>query len=340
MEKQYFRLIEYIDKEIRAMSVNHADFSALYLPHEIARLIKEFGTLAPGALVRQQAIQIARRIVAVQNPPPSEVKLLRSIDTAIRLWLTVALSSLDFQQPGIIVWTDEASLQETVRSHFEDLKNSQTKSSITSKDNIISPHLTAHSLVNNYGFTIFWTHNLAEHLTIDWKDKVITIYEHNIYLYNHLRFARTCILPQELVEEALDTLNLLFPLDDATKRFLLKHKKPFHGLGLCNRPRKLELEDYQYWRGRIADLVFITQGPPAGLQQLRLDEHGGNLLQFATFWIASAVGVLTVVGLGAAVIATVYSVLQYKLAQKQYDLSVAQACLDSNFQAQLPQYCS
>jgi hypothetical protein len=64
------------------------------------------------------------------------------------------------------------------------------------------------------------------------------------------------------------------------------------------------------------------------------------MLPFWTFWIASAVGVLTIVSIGFGVVAAMYGVLQYNLALKQYQFSVAQACLDANVSEKLSQFCS
>jgi hypothetical protein len=101
----------------------------------------------------------------------------------------------------------------------------------------------------------------------------------------------------------------------------------------------LELEDYYYWRHRVADLGHILRSPAIGLQQLRLDKEGNNMLQISTFWITAAVGVVTVISIAVAVGATVYGVKQYNLALRQYRLSVAEACLDPAAREQLGEFC-
>lgn len=334
IEKHYSQFLEYFDHEMTTINDN-IDFFPIRSGNDICALIQEMSRL--GVITRRQAVDIARQKVPGQQAP--EDKLLRSIDIAVRLWLTVDISSSDFRCHDLLSWGSGQTLQDLVHSHFKDMKKTERKCLQT--ENRIDPHLTADFLSSNYGYMVSWTHNLADHLAIDWKYKVITIYEHKICLYNHLRFSGSSIVPQDVIEEAIDTLNLLFPFqDDTTKRFLLKHKKQFYGLGYCNRPRKLELEEYQYWRHRIADLGYILQGPAVGLQQLRLDKDGRNLLQFATFWIATAIGILTVVSIAVSVAAIVYGVKQYELALKQYELSVAEACLDPIARVQLAEFCS
>ncbi|KAJ9151751.1 hypothetical protein NKR23_g2943 [Pleurostoma richardsiae] len=333
MGSHYANLLEYFNSEL-ATIVENSDLFALAAPSEILRSIRELKLL--GSVPRLEAIETLRRGFTTQTS--SEDRILRSLDAAVRLWLTVNITSSGVRRPGLLVWTNEQTLGDLIALHFKQLSSSQGSVAL---DERVPPDLTADSLVNNYGFTVSWTHNLAAHLIIDWKHKIITIYEHKVCLQNHIRFPGNSLIPDDVLGEAIDTLNLLFPFqDDPTKRFLAKHKKPFYGLGFCNRPRKLELVEYRYWRNRIADLVDILKGPPVGLQQLRLERDGRNLLQFATFWIATAVGILTIVSIGIGVVSIVYSAKQYDLAVKQYELSVVQTCLDPSVRTQIPHICT
>ncbi|KAH8889239.1 hypothetical protein GQ53DRAFT_723424 [Thozetella sp. PMI_491] len=335
MQKQYSQLIQHFDHEMETVRGN-SDFFAIHGQTNTLELMQKLNST--DQLTRAQALDQARGVCPGEK---AVEKLLRSIDLAVRLWLTIDVSSLDLRRQGLVIWTSEATLDGAIESYFTNMENSSLprKRQFTADD--IPPTLTAELLVNNYGYTVSWTSNLADHLSIDWKHKIITIYEHKICLYNHLRFQDNCGISHSVLEDALDTLNLLFPFqDDATKRFLVKHKKPFYGLGFCGRPRKLDLSEYQHWQGRVSDLVYLASGPPVGLQQLRLDKDRRNLLSFATFWIATGVGVLTLVSIAFGIAATVYGVMQYNLALKQYQLSVAQACLDPAARVQLPDFCS
>lgn len=134
--------------------------------------------------------------------------------------------------------------------------------------------------------------------------------------------------PGQLFEEAIDTLDLLE-----------KHDMAFHGLEFCRRPRRLLLNDYRYWRGQVGNLYQITQGPALGVQQLFLDDDGANVVSSFNFWIAVVVGLLTVMGMAIAIASLVYSVKQYELGLVQYELSVAQACVDSSVRQRVPHLC-
>lgn len=320
--KQYSRLYDYFDRELAVMDGN-SDFFAVVTYGAMVALVEELVGVGSG-ISREEALNAARNVA---GPEPSEDKLMRSVDIAVRVWLTLDVSSLDLRRPGLLSWSSKQTLAEVVQSHFRDLDQEHRRTPLS--DGTIDADLKADHLVAYHGYTIVWTDNLAAHLTINWKHKTLTVYEHKITLHNHLRFPGSCVIPADVLGEAIDTLNLLFPFqDNGTKRFLTKHKKPFYGLGMCNRPRKLKLSDYSYWRSRVADLVYISAGPAVGLRQLRLNKDGGNLLQFATFWIATAVGVLTVVSIAIGVAATVYGAKQYELALRQYELSILQLCVD------------
>jgi hypothetical protein len=321
-QKQYVRLCDYFDREMAVMGEN-ADSFALASGSGIASLIGSLIAIE-GEISRADALNAARDLTGAN---PSEDKLMRSVDIAIRIWLTLDVSSLDLRRPGLLAWPAKRTLAEVVQSHFSDLEQEQCRTSTT--DENIDPDLKADSLVSYHGYTIIWTDNLASHLTIDWKHKILTIYEHKISLHNHLRLGGSSPVPRDVLGEAIDTLNLLFPFqDDGTKRLLAKHKRPFYGLGMCNRTRKLKLSDYSYWRSRVADLIYISSGPAVGIRQLKLSRKGDNLLQFATFWIATAVGVLTLVSIAIGVAATVYGAKQYELSLRQYDISILQLCVE------------
>jgi hypothetical protein len=265
--------------------------------------------------------------------------VFRSIDLAIRLWLPLEIRSSNYRQFGRIVvlvtphvsrvdWKGNVSLKELVQNHFVKPESDQSTSRTR-----IDPAFTMAYLVSVYGIRVYWTHNLADHLAIDWRNKVVTVYEHKICLFNHLHYAGESVLPKKVLEEALDTLNLLFPfLDGPTSEFLSRQGKPFDSLGYCNRPRLLEMDKYVYWRDKIEDLIDLFNEPPRGLRQLKLDRTGRNLMQFSMFWIAAIVAVLTVFSIVFGSVQTVYAIKQYKLA-------IAQACSVPGAASQLPQFC-
>ncbi|KAK5629526.1 hypothetical protein RRF57_005241 [Xylaria bambusicola] len=213
-----------------------------------------------------------------------------------------------------IDWEDDTSLGEAIGNHFA----GDSRHVVTGR---IDPALSLGYLCTYRGFKVFWTSNISEHLHISWKSKIVTVYEHKLFLWNHLRNSETPIIPRSVLEEAIDTLNLLFPLNDRlTTKFLVQNGKDLQGLGYCSRPRDicLDIGNFNVWRERIAELVEVMNEEPKGLRQLALEKDGRNLLPFVTFWVAVAVAFLSLLNLPFAVISMNYSI-------KQYDLALAQA---------------
>ncbi|KAI1266516.1 hypothetical protein F5Y18DRAFT_359879 [Xylariaceae sp. FL1019] len=78
-------------------------------------------------------------------------------------------------------------------------------------------------------------------------------------------------LPIALIEETIDTLDLLFPLDQArTRKFLGDKKCQFEAIAY-ERARCQQLADYHYWQVRLVDLVALMDEQPRGWRQVRWD---------------------------------------------------------------------
>lgn len=275
---------------------------------------------------------------------PSDDAVSRSVDVAASLWVTVTMATQSSEAVaplrGVIQWDNNQTLAVQLSSGF------QTSASTTpAKDANLRVELTMATLVSSHDFILDWTSNIAEHLSLNEqpgsRHRVLTVYEHKICLRNHLQFIDETALPQSILEEALDTLNLLFPDGHRpTKSLLLEHKKTFYDLATCGRARNLDLNKYHYWRGQIEMLNNVLGEVPMGSHQFALEKNGKNALQFATFWIAIAVGLLTIISFVTGVISAVYAQKAYEVALLQYRLSLAQACSVSDAATQLSSFCS
>ncbi|KAK4464545.1 hypothetical protein QBC42DRAFT_43452 [Cladorrhinum samala] len=336
----YSMLLQYFWQEMTMVEESPESF-AITKPAGFVSLVARIQAIASSGISRTEALQVARELVVEEAP--SEDQLMASVDVAVRLWLTVDVSSFKSRRQGLLSWKSTETLSEVVQAHFRNLEQEQPFLTPAADRGQVDSNLTAKFLVKYRGYNIIWTSNLAVHLAIDWEYKTITVYEHKVFLDNQLKYLTSSSglpIPPAVLEEAIDTLNLLFPFQvDSAKRFLAKHKKPFYGLGSCGRPRKLDISDYRYWRSRVSDLGHITTGPPVGLQQLRLHNKGENLLQFATFWTAIAVGAFTVASIAIGLAALVYGKKQYELGLRQYQVSVYQLCLDPEAGSKFPDLC-
>jgi hypothetical protein len=166
-----------------------------------------------------------------------------------------------------------------------------------------------------------WTEYLSDHLTIDPQRKVLTLYKYKDYLRNRMMAKEEHPLSGALVEEALDTLNLLLPFpDSATKKLLARHGQlALYQHGTLARGRKLDLAAYRYWREELETLADIFSRPPQTWKQLATDRR--NLMDWAAFWVTAMVAVLTLVSVPCNLIQATYSVRAYNAAVAQ-----AQSC--------------
>lgn len=329
----YDRLAEFVTSQL---SIASSSSRQAFVDGHLVSVISGLRKIRPGQFTRDAATQ-----VLLQGPLElDEQSLPGYLDLALRVMLTLdirsaPLDNLQTQQgmiyPGPTLWNGDTCLSKALTQHFSRLPSSSLDEMKSRK---IEPNMTMAFLSSNRGVTVKWTSNLSEHLSMDWKSRVISVYEHKICLWNYLNAPWPCIIPQKILEEAVDTLNILFPLNDApTKAFLRQQRVHFYGLGKCRRERCYELAKYEVWRERLANLIDVMSEEPRGMQQLALSKDGKNLLNFATFWVASTVAILTIISIAFGTVQTIYSI-------KQYNLAVAQACSAPDAATVLPKYCS
>ncbi|KAH8891694.1 hypothetical protein GQ53DRAFT_720370 [Thozetella sp. PMI_491] len=232
-----------------------------------------------------------------------------------------------------MAWGRDQTLEGLVTAKFEAVKARNEAVLKGDKGHPVQTYFNMAYLHKNYGWAVQWVDNLADHLSIDRKNKIVAIYEHKVCLFNHLMYGSGAPIPQAALEEAADTLNLLFPRDDDTRKFLKDEGRDFLEVGLIARADSRDLGDYHYWRKSLSDLVDELKVPPTGLRQITLDTEGRNLYQVLTFWLAVIVGVLAVLSIVFGTVSTVYTI-------KQYNLAVAQACSTPGAETTLPQYCA
>ncbi|KAI1420254.1 hypothetical protein F5Y12DRAFT_773937 [Xylaria sp. FL1777] len=331
--EDYTRLFRFIDREV----YDTREFPPQYSKHGVDEIAEYIQFLRENFMYTK-----AEAIVKYQpSRKPDDYIISRSLDLAASVWLTTRINTK--MVSGCVTWEQNESLQSSIQSHFK----SVTTVDDTKRD-IIPRSLTVAHLCKDYGFHVVWTDDLRCHLTVDWEYQRITVYEHLIYLCNFLNYPAATPIPTEILEEAVDTINLLFPSDQKrTKKFLRKENKTFNRLGYCGRERRIRLSDYRHWRGRISVLKEALDDLPKGRRQLVLDKEHRNFLNWATFWIAFVVALLTIISIVFGIVGIVYAVLSYSISVKSYqisvdslDVAIAMACVDAETAARLPQYCS
>lgn len=292
---------------------------------------------------QQNSLKELSQLAEIQDMLPvcESLNLIRSIELCARMWLTINISSENTSLDRIEAhtssqqWPETLSLSALVDSLFLPTAKSFTTGAFQS-----NWLLSIAKLVSTSGLKIKWTSNLVDHLNFDRKSKILVLYEHKIWLFNHLEAKVSSPFKPEIIEETIDTLNLLFPQNDGgqNRRFLDKQDMHFHRLGNLGRPRRFYITGYPIWGAKLLKLVEFSKEPVDHWWGALLDRR--NLKDWAAFWIAILALALTVIALAFGVVLAVFTIKQYQMAVKQYGLSLAQWCLSSSdLPTALQSYC-
>ncbi|KAK1527875.1 hypothetical protein CPAR01_12433 [Colletotrichum paranaense] len=242
-----------------------------------------------------------------------ENEVSRSLDLIAKFWLTINFDTFPLSQiypkPVQLAWEETRTLRQVIESYFSCALADQPNKLRPGAATSIPSTFNITVLCERYNFFIRWTSNLAEQLQVDGESG-----QRSATCWNH-----------EIAEEREEEL---------------------WRLGRCGRTRKVELDDFSYWKLGIRKLLEEYSKPPRGTQQLRLDKEGRNFLEFSTFWTALIVAILTILGIAFGTIGTAYAVkaynLSYKqfvLSQKQYNLDLVQACADPEASQKWTEFC-
>ncbi|KAF4469361.1 hypothetical protein FALBO_3743 [Fusarium albosuccineum] len=255
------------------------------------------------------------------------------------------MMNIDSGMGTAISWEPDTSLKTLVSSYFE----RQPDQPSVDSNKTIDKSLTVSNLVTNYyGIVVDWTDHLDEHLEFDKENKVLTIYQHKLWLAAHILPSNECPVLPEVIGECLDTLNLLFPHHDPdTRSFLKQRRQAFNHLGSCSRTEKRSLKDYPRWGRNLMELADVLGGPQQGLlRQLLPRPDRRNLFDSINLFIALPLAVLAIAGcvIGAMSVdcaekANDIAKESLELTRLQYLLSLAQACSDPDSSESVLQFC-
>ena len=267
-----------------------------------------------------------------------EPAISRSVELALRLWLGVNVcskgSSVGPRNPrdGRTDWRDDQSLDEMIMGLFQPDPIEAISPSIGFDESF-----TVVNIKNICRLRVRWTDNLSDHLRLEGPrgQRCLSIYRHKLGLVNHMKGPKPHIIPTEVLDEAIRTLDLLFPFGDPkTEAFLDEEMIRFWMIAPLESPRSAKLGEFKYWRSNLVQLLKLYNGPPETVIQTLLDTR--NISQFATLWVAIfGVFFLTIM---FGVISTVYSIKQYQISLKAYELALAQAC--QQIDRPLPAFCN
>lgn len=259
------------------------------------------------------------RLLSSQYINFDPVATRRSLELSARLWLTINIRSSHislgptFAGDVPIEWDPHMSLDALIQAHLIKATYRQASKGIDT----IDVDFTAAYLVNTCGMKLKWTDDMSQHLFLDLKRTVLTVYRHKVCLIGHLAEPQGCPFPEEFLEEIIDTFNILFPFGDRDTGELLKREgqRSIYTLGSCSRRRNLELMRYQYFGASLERLIEAFEKAPRTWKQLALDRT--NKLEWSAFWVTAMVAILTVISIPCNIIQATYSVKAYRLAQTQ-----------------------
>lgn len=330
--EDYAALFEFFGKTLQGLHPHYSRFAV----QEWSGLFDMSAILTTNRSSTRRALieDVKKKYLNVED-----TAVARSIELVARLWL-----GLNVYSKGLFVgpanprdtrvpWEDDQSFDGLVGAQFLQSPNKAAFTNVQLDDSF-----TAVNLKNICRLHLRWTDNLVDHLKLEGPrgERSLSIYRHKICLVNHWKAAESTLLPKDILDEAIRTLDLLFPFGDAkTSAFLQEENVHFWSIsrGPFEAARATKLDEFSYWRSRLAQLSNLFHGPPETVLQTLLDTR--NVSQFATLWVAIfGVFFLTII---FGVLSTVFSVKQYYVAIKSYDLALAQACQQAT--TPLPGFC-
>ncbi|KAL2125430.1 hypothetical protein VTJ04DRAFT_1795 [Mycothermus thermophilus] len=165
------------------------------------------------------------------------------------------------------------------------------------------------------GFTILWTNNLGEHLTI--QGRFLYLFS-QIAALKRLGASSKSPLPQEFIEETLETISLLIPLGHTACNRWLDTEIVRRGLDPMLRFRSNASRRkmaYSYWREQLLELsdTFDKAKPQNPVQWWHDRRDMGQWWNYWLLFIGLALAVLF------GLIQTVMSVLQVVLQTAEKD---------------------
>ncbi|KAH7079719.1 hypothetical protein FB567DRAFT_127771 [Paraphoma chrysanthemicola] len=276
---------------------------------------------------RSMTCRDVARTLTPQFPNATPEAIRRSIELSVRVWLTVNIHSTAIAVGSIAAgetshnWAEDRSLDELLSDKFIGHSHGQQQIQRATFD----PVLTAAYLVRVCGMKLRWTDDIGSHLAFDPRRLVLSIYRHKACLVSHLNKQQDCPLPVKVLEETLDTLDLLFPPWEASARQLLKDEgqQSLFTLGCRRNKRILDLTHYQCFGEALDQVMDAFDKNPRTWKQLALDRR--NKLEWAAFWVTAMVAMLTLVSIPCNIIQATYSVKAYNLAVAQGRIGLAAA---------------
>ncbi|KAK8112657.1 hypothetical protein PG984_013183 [Apiospora sp. TS-2023a] len=294
----------YFDRELRHLAIGVAScqpYNILQSHHDIIHVHKIIKSN------KHNPKHEVRRLLRGYYAQAEDNLIESAIDLTVRLWLMVNVRSQTslhrMPQKLSVAWDNSASLTDLVGSLFQ-----PSRQPLDPSRSRLVPLFTAWSMSQLCGLQIRWTDSLEDHLRLDLRAKELWIFPFKVFLLKHMEMQekggenKCSVFPKGLLQETITTLNLLFPhWDPNTQNFLSTQNQTFHAIPPFAGPRRLDLNEFDYWRDQLTELYErVYLAPADSWRQLWADRR--NPHQWWTFWVAVVVLVLSVISCAASVI--------------------------------------
>ncbi|KAK7995444.1 hypothetical protein PG990_014217 [Apiospora arundinis] len=296
---------DYFDREMRNLAMGDVirphPSNAVQSYHDVIHVHQ---TLSNN---RRQPKHELRRLLREHYKQAEDTCIDSAMELTVRLWLMVNVRGQTplhrMPQKLSVTWDHSESLEGLIMSLFQ-----PSRQFLDSGRSRLVPLFTAWSMVRLCGLKIRWTESLEDHLRLDLRVKELWVFPYKGFLLKHLEMRDTddeekgTVFPKVLLREAISTLNLLFPhWDPNTQSFLSAQNQSFHTIAPFTGPRRLDLNEFNYWRDQLSELYErVYLAPADSWRQLWADRR--NPHQWWTFWIAVVVLVLSVISCVTSVI--------------------------------------
>jgi hypothetical protein len=201
-------------------------------------------------------------------------------------------------------------------------------------------YFTATYLSQACDLKIEWTDFISDHLLLNDDRTTLQVYHFKLCVFNHFKksgssLKRGAILPERMLQETIWSLNLLFPDDKPTNKFLRDRNMTFLYDAVPDNRRPQDLNDYIYLRERLFHLRQLYEAEPENFWQLWFKRQGYG----TRFQILATIGLGFLLALFLGIISSVTAIISTRATLKglvvsEEGLRVAQEAL--SLQKQVP----
>ncbi len=126
------------------------------------------------------------------GPLNDNLSIDRSIDLSVRLWLMLNVRDEELSvvtpQTPTLHWSDALSLEQFISAHFP-----LSVTELTMRESRLDPSFTVANLVRICGLQIQWTASLEDHLRLDRRRKILSVFSFKDFLSGRMRAANASV---------------------------------------------------------------------------------------------------------------------------------------------------